>query len=58
MSFVSFLGLLLIFLLDIESLVQISIIGLFTGFGSALGNYLAQRSFIRHFDKINLKDKK
>jgi hypothetical protein len=45
-------------ILDFESLIQIGVIGIFTGFGSALGNYLAQRSFIRHLEKIGLKDKK
>jgi hypothetical protein len=33
----------------------LGIVGIFTGFGSALGNYLAQRSFIRHLDKIKLE---
>ena len=42
-------------MLDFDSLLQIGMVGLFTGFGSAIGNYLAQRSFIRHLDKINIK---
>jgi recombination DNA repair RAD52 pathway protein len=45
-------------MIDVDSLVQVAIVGIFTGFGSSLGNYLAQRSFIRHLEKISLKDKK
>ena len=39
-------------MLDLDSLVGMGVVGIFTGFGSALGNYLAQRSFIHHLDKI------
>lgn len=42
-------------LLDFESLVQIGVVGIFTGFGSALGNYLAQRAFIRRLDRLSKK---
>jgi hypothetical protein len=35
-----------------DSFIQIGVVGMMTGFGSAIGNYLAQRSFIRHIDKI------
>ena len=45
-------------MLTVDSLLQIAVIGLFTGFGSALGNYLAQRSFIKHIDKITKNNKK
>ena len=45
-------------MLDAEALVQIGVVGIFTGFGSALGNYLAQRSFIKHIDKMTKNSKK
>jgi hypothetical protein len=45
-------------LLDFDSFVQIAMVGIFTGFGSAIGNYLAQRSFIKHFEKIGVKNNK
>ena len=32
--------------------LNLVIIGLCTGLGSALGNFLAQYSFIRHFTKL------
>jgi hypothetical protein len=44
-------------MLDFDSLMQIGVVGIFTGFGSALGNYLAQRSFIRHLDKVGMVKK-
>jgi hypothetical protein len=43
--------------LNLNGLFQLAAIGLFTGFGSSIGNYLAQRSFIRHLDKINMLSK-
>ena len=45
-------------MLDFDSLLQIGMVGIFTGFGSAIGNYFAQRSFIRHLDKISVSGKK
>ena len=45
-------------MMDFDSLVGMGIIGVFTGFGSALGNYMAQRSFIRHLDKLGANNKK
>ena len=42
----------MLIMLDFDALLQISVVGIFTGFGSALGNYLAQRSFIKHIDKL------
>lgn len=42
-------------MLDFDSLLQIGLVGLFTGFGSAIGNYLAQRSFIRHLERVTIK---
>ena len=44
-------------MLDFDALLQISVVGIFTGFGSALGNYLAQRSFIKHLDKLSVNKK-
>jgi len=40
--------------IDIETLLGMGMVGIFTGFGSAVGNYLAQRSFIKHIDKLKL----
>ena len=42
--------------LDISAkeLFMLMVTGLCIGFGSAIGNYLAQRSFIRHLEKINM----
>ena len=45
-------------LFDIDGLLQMSITGLFVGFGSAIGQYFAQRSFIKHLDKIGSGVKK
>lgn len=45
-------------MLDLDSLVGMGVVGIFTGFGSALGNYLAQRSFIRHLDKIGMNGRR
>jgi hypothetical protein len=45
-------------LLEFEDFLQMSLVGIFTGFGSALGNYFAQRSFIKHFEKITRKEVK
>ena len=39
-------------MLDLDSLVGMGVVGIFTGFGSALGNYLAQRGFIKNIEKI------
>lgn len=44
-------------MLGFEELIQVGTIGLFTGFGSALGNYMAQRAFIKHFEKLGLGGK-
>jgi recombination DNA repair RAD52 pathway protein len=44
--------------MDIENLLQMSLVGIFTGFGSAVGNYLAQRSFIKQFEKLSRKEVK
>ena len=40
--------------IEIKDLLLMAITGMFMGFGSALGNYLAQRSFIRQLEKINM----
>jgi len=45
-------------MLTVDTLIQIVVVGICTGFGSALGNYLAQRSFIKHIDKITKNSKK
>lgn len=39
-------------MLEVDALLQIGTVGIFTGFGSAIGNYLAQRAFIKHFEKL------
>lgn len=42
----------------IEFIVQTATVGFFAGFGSAIGNYLAQRSFIKHIDSLKLINNK
>jgi hypothetical protein len=39
-------------MLNLDSLLGLVIGGACTGLGSALGNYFAQRAFLRHLDKI------
>jgi hypothetical protein len=39
-------------MLNLESLIMLAIAGVFTGLGSAIGNYFAQRAFIKHLEKI------
>jgi hypothetical protein len=43
-------------MLDLESLVQAAVTGIFTGsctgFGAAIGIWLANRSLIKHLDKL------
>lgn len=34
------------------NLLPYAMIGIFNGFGTAIGVYFAQRSFIKHLDKI------
>jgi uncharacterized protein YneF (UPF0154 family) len=36
--------------------VEMAVTGLCLGFGLALGNYFAQKSFIKHLDKIKLPE--
>ena len=38
--------------LDFDTVMAMILGGLFTGLGSAIGNYFAQRAFIRHLEKI------
>lgn len=38
--------------MDLTTFIQIGIVGICTGFGSAIGNYFAQKSFIRYLEKI------
>lgn len=45
-------------MIELDALFQISTIGIFTGFGSAVGNYFAQRAFIKHFEKLTLNNKR
>jgi hypothetical protein len=39
-------------MVDLESLLMLVVAGVFTGLGSALGNYFAQRAFIRNLEKV------
>lgn len=39
-------------MLDFDTIIVMVTTGLFTGLGSALGNYFAQRAFIKHLEKI------
>ena len=39
-------------MLNFETLIGMVITGLCTGFGCAIGIYIAQRSFIKHFERL------
>lgn len=38
-------------MLSLDALIQTGIVAMSTGFGSAIGQFLAARSVLRHFDK-------
>ncbi len=39
-------------MLSLDALLALVVGGACTGLGSALGNYMAQRAFIKHLEKI------
>jgi uncharacterized protein YneF (UPF0154 family) len=39
-------------MLNLDDFLQIGVVAIMTGFGSAIGNYLAQRSFVKHLEKL------
>jgi len=43
--------------MNLTDYLSLIIVGVCTGLGSAIGNFLAQWSFIRHIDKLGKKEK-
>ena len=42
-------------MINVDSILGMVVGGACTGLGSAVGNYFAQRAFIRHLEKIKIK---
>ena len=43
-------------MLSLEELFQVVIVAFCAGMGSSVGNYLIQRTLIRHFEKVGKKN--